>query len=62
MMMQKLAIKLIPACGLLVQANDLFAHDGHGLTGAHWHATDVLGFIAVGALIGVAIWFSRGGD
>jgi hypothetical protein len=43
-------------------ASSLFAHDGHGLTGVHWHATDVWGFVAVAALVGVAIWFSRGGD
>ena len=35
------------------------AHEGHGLTGLHWHATDVLGFVVVAALIGVAIWTSR---
>jgi len=31
------------------------AHDGHGLIGGHWHATDVLGF-AVAGLIGLAVW------
>jgi hypothetical protein len=35
------------------------AHEGHGLFGSHWHATDVLGFVAVAALVGVAIWMSR---
>ena len=33
------------------------AHDGHGLFGAHWHATDALGFVAaqcVGAALGIA--------
>ncbi|NBD19822.1 hypothetical protein GTZ97_03940 [Aquabacterium fontiphilum] len=34
------------------------AHEGHGLPGAaHWHATDVLGFIAVGAVAVALIWF-----
>jgi hypothetical protein len=34
-----------------------FAHEGHGLQGsAHWHATDVLGFIGV-ALVAAAVWF-----
>ena len=33
------------------------AHEGHGLNGsAHWHATDVLGFIGVG-LVAAAVWF-----
>lgn len=34
------------------------AHEGHGLPGAaHWHATDVLGFVAVAALVAGVIWF-----
>ena len=38
------------------------AHPGHGLEGAsHWHATDVFGWIAVGAAVVIAIWLSRGG-
>ncbi|MFM8865867.1 MAG: hypothetical protein ACKOFG_13380 [Limnohabitans sp.] len=33
------------------------AHEGHGLLGsAHWHATDVLGFVGV-ALVAAAVWF-----
>lgn len=35
------------------------AHDGHGLPGAHWHATDVLGFVAVAAVVAAMIWFGR---
>jgi hypothetical protein len=35
------------------------AHEGHGLFGSHWHATDALGFVGVAALIGFAIWMSR---
>ena len=41
-------------------ATAAMAHDGHGLGGSHWHATDVGGFVAVAAVIGLAIWFSRG--
>lgn len=37
------------------------AHEGHGLHGPHWHATDAWGFIAVGALVMLAVWLSRGG-
>ena len=36
------------------------AHDGHGLFGTHWHATDTLGFIGVAAAIAVALWWSSG--
>jgi hypothetical protein len=36
------------------------AHDGHGFTGAHLHASDMFGFtmaaLAIGAL---AVWRSR---
>lgn len=28
----------------------VWAHEGHGLWGSHWHATDVFGFLAVLAL------------
>jgi hypothetical protein len=37
------------------------AHDGHGLFGSHWHATDTLGFIGAAAVIALAVWFTRGG-
>jgi len=43
------------------RASTVFAHDGHGLAGAHWHATDVWGFVVVGGLAAVAIWVSRKG-
>jgi hypothetical protein len=35
-----------------------FAHDGHGLGGTHWHATDVLGFVAVALVAAAAVWWS----
>ena len=37
------------------------AHDGHGLAGTHWHATDVWGFAAAAGVIALAVWLSRGG-
>jgi hypothetical protein len=36
-----------------------WAHEGHGLFGSHWHATDALGFVALGALVALAVWLSR---
>jgi hypothetical protein len=42
-------------------ASTAFAHDGHGLVGTHWHATDVWGFVVVGGLAAAAIWLSRKG-
>ena len=35
------------------------AHEGHGLFGSHWHATDVLGFVGAAAAVAVAIWLSK---
>jgi hypothetical protein len=37
------------------------AHDGHGLSGSHWHVTDAWGFVALGLGLVAAIWFSKGG-
>jgi hypothetical protein len=33
------------------------AHPGHGLGGAHWHATDAFGFIAGLAAVGAVLWW-----
>ena len=35
------------------------AHDGHGASGTHWHATDAWGFIALALALAAAVWFSR---
>ncbi len=37
------------------------AHDGHGLSGGHWHATDAWGLLAFVAVLAAALWYSRGG-
>ena len=55
------AILLIAAYALSTMASTVFAHDGHGLMGSHWHATDVLGFVLVGGLAAAAIWLSGRG-
>jgi hypothetical protein len=55
------AITFLAAYAISTRANDVFAHDGHGLTGAHWHATDVWGFVVVGCLSAAALWFARKG-
>jgi hypothetical protein len=43
----------------LIAATPALAHDGHGLFGAHWHASDAWGFVVLAALVGLAIWSSR---
>ena len=38
----------------------LWAHDGHGLSGAHWHATDAWGFVvAAAAFSALAVWLGK---
>lgn len=34
-----------------------WAHEGHGLHGSHWHATDTLGFIVALGLVLAACYF-----
>jgi hypothetical protein len=36
------------------------AHDGHGIDFAHWHATDVWGFMALGVVAALVVWMRRG--
>ena len=57
--MEKFTTQFIAACALGMGATAVFAHDGHGLAGTHWHATDVWGFVAVAAMLAVAICLSR---
>ena len=48
---------VVPALACTALASQ--AHDGHGLHGSHWHASDALGFVVLAAMIGLAIWMSR---
>jgi Co/Zn/Cd efflux system component len=50
----KNALLLIAACALSTGAQ---AHSGHGMLGAHWHATDTLGFILLVNAVAVVAWF-----
>ncbi len=49
------------ATALLTLASTAFAHDGHGLLGSHWHATDTVGLLLVAGVAMLAVWFTRGG-
>ena len=43
----------------LLAANGLaLAHEGHGMEGSHWHATDLLGLV-VGLAVAALVWRSR---
>jgi hypothetical protein len=54
-------IKLIAIQAIITPATSIFAHDGHGLQGSHWHASDTFGFVILAAAIGLTLWFGRGG-
>jgi hypothetical protein len=47
------------SCALAALPAWAAAHDGHGLFGAHWHATDVWGFVALGAVVAAVVWHRR---
>ena len=52
---------ILPAVGAALLAPAAWAHEGHGLAGAHWHATDVFGWLVVGAVAALVYWLTRGG-
>jgi hypothetical protein len=57
-------IKLIAIQAIITPATAIFAHDlhdGSGLLGSHWHASDAFGFVIFAVAIGLALWSSRGG-
>ena len=47
---------LLPAVSF---SNWAQAHDGHGLAGSHWHASDALGFVAVLVVVAAVWWAQR---
>ena len=48
--MKTFATSAATALALVCLLAPAWAHEGHGLWGSHWHATDVLGFVVVMAL------------
>ena len=48
--MKTFASSVTTAMALASLHTPVWAHEGHGLWGSHWHATDVLGFAVVIAL------------
>jgi len=59
--MPKQILNLLAFFLVLVASAPALAHDGHGLAGSHWHATDTWGFVALAVGLAAAIWFSKGG-
>ena len=52
--------KLLVAATLTQAASLAAAHEGHGMDFAHWHATDLWGFLAMGAAVALLVWLRRG--
>jgi hypothetical protein len=52
-------MKRLTALAAALSSLPALAHEGHGLFGSHWHATDALGFVGVALLVGIAVWLSR---
>ncbi len=52
--------KVIPLLIATFASAQALAHDGHGLSGSHWHSTDVWGFGVVVA-IAIAAWLTTRG-
>ncbi len=61
----KLHTSVTPRAGAIalwaLSAAQAHAHDGHGLAGSHWHASDTWGFVAIAAIAAVVVWLSRNG-
>lgn len=53
-------IKTAALSAIVTLANTALAHDGHGLSGSHWHSTDAWGFVTLALAIGAALWLFRG--
>lgn len=60
-MKNKIATQFIAACVTLTVTGAAFGHDNHGLSGAHWHASDAWGFVVTGLLVALAVWLGGRG-
>ena len=52
-------MKYACALGTALFGSAAFGHDGHGLSGAHWHATDSWGWLALVVVLAAAVWTAR---
>lgn len=52
------ALATLAGAAAWLPATPALAHGGHGLPGhAHWHATDVLGFVALAVGVAALVWW-----
>jgi hypothetical protein len=50
---------LLAATAMLLLPTWALAHEGHGTSGAHWHATDAWGFVMLAVVFAAGVWWSR---
>jgi hypothetical protein len=55
----RFAQHLSAGAALLAASAAALAHDGHQMSGAHWHPTDASGFALMALFAGIALWLSR---
>ena len=49
--------KIMHVLGLLLVSASATAHDGHGFTGSHLHASDLFGFTVLAVVFGGLVWW-----
>ena len=49
-------MRTVLASTAFVWALPALAHEGHGPTGLHWHAGDLLALLAMGVAVGLWLW------
>ena len=54
-------MKTIAAAVWLSPLQAALAHEGHGLPGMHWHATDTFGVLLAAGVAVLVYWLARGG-
>jgi len=55
----RIASRLVAVLAGAAGSSLALAHPGHGLEGAHWHATDAAVYLALAAAVGAAVWLGR---
>jgi len=55
--LQRRCLQSAAALTALAASAATWAHDGHGMDGGHWHATDIWGLLAVAAA--AALYYHR---
>ena len=52
-------MKTLASLLLALTAGASLAHEGHGLNGSHWHASDAFGYAVLGLAVVLAVWAAR---